>query len=357
MKRLLFITMLLSSMHICAVQWERFHYESYGKVDLRGASFTILPADEAISANDPRFQWFAKQAAPYLMLRGANYVPSVENAELVLLLDFGIGETTPRVYNQPVWGRTGISSSSTTIRGNKISTTYTPSWGVIGYQQSMVNQYRKHIEMYLYDANTSEGMSLLWQASIELVGASSNLQTVFPAMMYGMARNGVMCGEANGGVSIYDYDWNPTYNVFLGYSSQAIDQNFVPWRFLWREQTELSKATLQKQEAKQCVIFPRAIIQTSRVATVFFQVLSVGAPSWKISDLSNFYIEYEGQKYYAKEANGLKKGKSLGDYNQRTFSVTFEPLPEEVQYGGRNIAIKEEKKGKIIQGWDLYIEQ
>ena len=342
-----------------AVTWENYHYESYGEVNLAGATMAILPADESISATDPRFLWYAQQTAPYFELFGAEYVTNIEEAELVLLLDFGVGETTPRVYNQPIWGRTGISSSTTTIRGNKINTTYFPSWGVIGYRQNSVNQYRKHIEMYLYDGNTENGLSMLWQGAIELIGGTSNLQSVYPAMLCDMALSTGLIKASNSGsdMGIFDYECNPNFNLFIAYSSKAIAENYVPWRYLWRYSTQLSNNTFNKQKEKQCIVLPTAIVPSKKLTRIYFRILSIGKPTWKLSDLSNIYLEYGGKKYAAQNTWGLKKNKSIAEYGQRTFAIDFEPLPEAFLYGPQDLRIIEEKKGKILQGWDLNVKQ
>lgn len=361
----LFAVCVLTSLHAYAqwstVKYEHYYYECYGEVDLKGATFTILPADESIAPDNPKFMWYAQQTAPWVMLRGANYVTSVDEAELVLLLDYGIGETTPRVYNKPIWGRTGVISSTSTVRGNKISTTYTPSYGVTGYQQNMVNQYRKHIEMYLYDANTSNGMTLLWQAAIEMVGASSNLQSMFPAMLYKLGKEGWVGRQHSSGdkQSLFDWDWDSVYNLMLPYATRAIADNYVPWRKLWMPMSDpMTISTYDMQKKKDCYIIPSAIVQTDAFARVYFYVLCPDEPKWKISDLSNLYILLpDGKKYYAKAAQGLKKGKTLSGLRQRTFTVDFEPLPEEMQYGVRYLSIREEKKNKLIQGWVLMLEQ
>lgn len=343
---------------VSAVTWESYHYESYGEVNLVGATLVILPADESISATDPRFVWYAQQTAPYFELFGAEYVTNVEEAELVLLLDFGIGESTPRVYNTPIWGSTGISSSTTTIRGNKINTTYNPSWGVVGYRQNSVNQYRKHIEMYLYDANTENGMSMLWQGAIELIGGTSNLQNVFSVMLCKMALNaGLIKASNSGNMSLFDYNCNPNYNLFLGYASKAITEDYVPWRYLWRYSTQLNNITFNKQKEKRCVILPKAIVPSNKLTRIYFEILSIDKPTWKLSDLSNIYIEYRGKRYSAQNTWGLKKNKSIAEYGQRTFAIDFEPLPEAFHYGSQDIKIIEEKKGKILQGWDLNVQQ
>lgn len=343
---------------LSAVTWERYHYESYGSVDLTGATIAILPADESIVATDPRFVWYAQQTVPYFELFGAEYVTNVDEAELVLLLDFGIGETTPRVYNTPIWGRTGISSSSTTIRGNKINTTYTPSYGVIGYQQNSINQYRKHIEMYLYDANTENGMSMLWQGAIELVGSTSNLQNVYSAMLCKMAMNaGLIKASNSGNMSLFDYNCNTQNNLFLAYASKAIAEDYVSWRYLWRYPTTLTQNTFNRQKEKQSVVLPKAIVPGNKLTRIYFDILSIDKPTWKLSDLSNIYIEYRGKRYSAQNTWGLKKNKSIAEYGQRTFAIDFEPLPETFHYGPQDIRVIEEKKGKVLQGWDLKIEQ
>lgn len=362
MKRLLilFMTCVLN-IYMFGASFEQGRYESYGEVDLRGTTFTILPADESISANDPKFQWFAQQTAPYFILNGANYVTNVNDADLVLLLDYGIGETTPRMYNKPIWGQTGIRSSTSTFKGNRIKTTYTPSMGVVGYQQGTINQYRKHIELYLYNADTTEGMSLLWQLNMELIGESQDLQKMFPAMLYkfSVPSTEMMCRQANNTLYVFDYDWNVNYNCFLDYSRVAISRNLLEWRGLYIKWNNMSIRTYKQQEAKKCVIFPKAIISNNNRTRVYFYVMTMEDTfrKWKLSNLSNLYIEYNEKRYQALESWGLKKRKKIINSNYRTFFVEFERLPEEINYGPRELSIIEERDGKILQGWTLDIIQ
>lgn len=152
---------------------------------------------ENVSVDDLKFKEFSSYLTRSLESRGYKITDNLDNAEVIILLAYGIGEPQTNVASMPVWGQTGISSSTTygTINpygygsASYTGTTYhTPTYGITGYAPISYTTYTRYAKITAYDwqqYKQSEKEVMLWQTDIVSSGSSSDLRQVFPVMVAG----------------------------------------------------------------------------------------------------------------------------------------------------------------------------
>ena len=162
-------------------------------------TYALIPADEKLPPSDLEFQEYSWYVHRVLMSRGLQPV-AIEQAQVAILLQYGIGEPREHTLTRsiPVWGQTGIASSTTTgtlsTYGNQTyvnaQTSYTPQYGVTGH--------KTHVETYttfprfvgisavdLGAYRATRQMVEVWKTRIVSVGTSGDLRVVFPIMIAG----------------------------------------------------------------------------------------------------------------------------------------------------------------------------
>lgn len=150
---------------------------------------------ENITIDDLKFKEFSVYVERALESRGYTVVDNLENAEIIILLGYGIGEPQKNITSMPIYGQTGISSSTT--YGNIHSygsgyssfsgTTYhTPTYGITGYAPISYTTYTRYAKISAYDwqqYKQSKKEVMLWETDIISTGSSSDLRQVFPVMI------------------------------------------------------------------------------------------------------------------------------------------------------------------------------
>ena len=181
------------------------------------ASFVILPGDKNVAATDLQFQEYAGFVERALGQRGLHRAPSVDEADMMIFLAYGIGDPKEHVYSYslPHFGQTGVSSSTTygSIYGNSYSGTtyYNPTYGITGYS-SQVGTYvtfTRHVFIEAVDLPTYRSQNKVvqvWKTEIVSVGSSGDLRKVIPVMI-GAASSymGTNTGEIRT-VNLYEDD-------------------------------------------------------------------------------------------------------------------------------------------------------
>lgn len=105
-------------------------------------TYLLIPGNQGINKNDLQFQEYENYLKRVLNGKGYIAANSQDDADLVIVLSYGIGDPQAQQYSYsiPTWGKTGVSSANTygtaTTYGNTTSvnatTTYTPTYGVTG---------------------------------------------------------------------------------------------------------------------------------------------------------------------------------------------------------------------------------
>ncbi|MDR1182703.1 MAG: hypothetical protein LBL13_12060 [Bacteroidales bacterium] len=130
-----------------------------------------------------------------LRQKGYTFTSNSNEANIVIFYEYGISEPKEYTYQRivPVWGQTGIASSTTTQRKNTwgettYKTTNTPSYGQVGGTAITETdiKYMGWANITAYDADfyrqTGED-KMLWLTEITSEGWRDDLRIVFPYMM------------------------------------------------------------------------------------------------------------------------------------------------------------------------------
>ena len=214
--------------------------DSYGNYDVSGKSFCVLSGDEKVADNDLQFREFAEYIEQAMIMKGARVSKTLENAELVLLLRYGLSDesyTTTRSI--PTRGQTGATiktnsstygnaygnvsvtgnNSTTNAYGNaygnsttNTTTTITPTYGITGYMsvESRVEQYRRNFELLALESSKPE--QLIFKLLVTSEGYNDDLRAVYPILVYTSIK---YIGESTGVKKEFKIkDTDPTLNLF-----------------------------------------------------------------------------------------------------------------------------------------------
>jgi hypothetical protein len=151
--------------------------------------------DENIPKYDLKNLEFESYIKKMLTPKGYSFTENKDEANIVIFYEYGISD--PQVYTSqrivPVWGQTGISSSTTTTHKNSsgkpyTTTTYSPSYGKIGEKVVTDTKitYICWANISAFDADyfrkTGED-KMIWLTEIQSEGKNDNLRAIFPYLM------------------------------------------------------------------------------------------------------------------------------------------------------------------------------
>lgn len=159
----------------------------------------ILPIDPNAVNSQLQFKEYSQYIKRALEKKGYNVVDSINEAQLVIFLKYGISEPKENIYSysMPVWGQTGVSSSHSTgtihsfgggMASYSGSTTYMPNYGITGYQTHIGTRtaYTRYIILDAYNLKeyrkTNKEVQL-WKTIITSTGSSGDLRRAFPVMI------------------------------------------------------------------------------------------------------------------------------------------------------------------------------
>jgi hypothetical protein len=129
-----------------------------------GKRYVLLPGNERVTLDDLEFSEYAQYVGLILAPLGFTKAATEQEADIAILVSYGIGNPQSHQYSSsiPVYGQTGVSSSTTSgtimpLGGGMASysgnTTYMPSYGVTGYQTQVQSYttYTRFLEVAAYD--------------------------------------------------------------------------------------------------------------------------------------------------------------------------------------------------------------
>jgi hypothetical protein len=139
--------------------------DSIATADSGKRTCVVLPAKKDMVGGDLLFQEFAQYLKRSLSIRGYHEASSPEQAEIAVMLAYGIAGGTAG----------SVTKVHTDVRGN-----------IEGASTENVIQYVRLIVIRAYDfkryRDAKEEMQL-WQTTIESVGSSDDLRRVFPVLI------------------------------------------------------------------------------------------------------------------------------------------------------------------------------
>jgi hypothetical protein len=163
-----------------------------------GSKYVLLPGREEVAANDLQYREFAAYVERALQARGFKQADSADEADVAILLNYGIGEpqTTTYTYSLPIYGQTGggkaTYSGSTYGPGGYSHTTGTiqqqPTYGVVGSQThtGSVTTYFRYLILDAVDLRAyreSQAIVPVWKTTVTSTGSSGDLRRVLPVLV------------------------------------------------------------------------------------------------------------------------------------------------------------------------------
>ena len=162
--------------------------------DLEPTSFTIIPSNENVDAQELEFASYVKQVQQILEEAGYSKAAEGAKASLVITLDYTLGEPVAERMDlpAPVYGPVGSATATTYGTVNPVAggavlsgTTYTTQqMGVVGYNTASFTYYTRlsRVELRAYDAAFEErsAASELWRLTSQSGMATENLGSLFP---------------------------------------------------------------------------------------------------------------------------------------------------------------------------------
>ncbi|OXU14851.1 hypothetical protein [Sedimentisphaera salicampi] len=157
--------------------------------------YFIASGMKGIYESDLQFKEFSDYVVKSLKSRGYKVTKNLEDAEAIVLLSYAISDPKEFTKSVPIFGQTGISSSTTygtisslgsgssTFSG---TTNYTPSYGITGYAPITRINYTRQIKLVAIDWATyknNDKEKILWQTNVISTGTSGDLRRVFPVMI------------------------------------------------------------------------------------------------------------------------------------------------------------------------------
>lgn len=304
---------------------------SFGNYNLQGKTFYIESGNDKISSNDLEFLEYADYVAKSLKSNGANKINDKKNADMCILVTYEISDKSyTETVPLPIWGRTGISSISTTSRtlgtaygtaqSNYLTSTTTnviPSYGITGYSSvdKKVTMFRRVLNIYAYDNKQPNEAIMLWKTNILSDGSSSDLRNVLPAMAFcGIEYLGKSNRETKN-LSIFEDQEN-----FLSWKEGSLpDPNVVSYPKFYSSNANPNKIVISK------------ISRTTNETIIEF--VAYNSDTWFTISPST-YIEFDMQKFKVISADNIKLGEmnDITKYRAWEFRLHFPAIPSNVDY-------------------------
>ncbi len=160
-----------------------------------GQSFAVIPSDRA-NESSLEFASYAQQVVNELTGRNYQMIPgNGTNADLVVIVGYGIDDGRTVVGSAPVYGQTGggTTSYSGTIGGDVFSgTAYSqPQYGVVGSQHYTHVVYTRVLTMRILDGpDLVKGkMTTRFEGKVISQGKTGNLSQIVPVMIKALFKD------------------------------------------------------------------------------------------------------------------------------------------------------------------------
>jgi len=157
--------------------------------------YIMMPLVEGVDpSTDLQYKEYENKLDVALRSRGFVKSRSLDEADIIIFCAYGIGNPSQHRYSMalPVWGQTGVSSSTTTGRVNlygnygtyTATATYTPSYGVVGFMNysGSVTMYTRFLFLEAIDLKKyrdTQKIVPVWSTSVISTGRTDNLRSVF----------------------------------------------------------------------------------------------------------------------------------------------------------------------------------
>ena len=161
--------------------------------------------------NPLQFEAFTKQIIDLTKTHNFYEVTDPNDAKYVFTIKFSIDDGKTETNSIPVFGQTGVSSSTTSGHINSYGdysgrTTYTPSFGVVGSTTYEETTYSKKIELNVYERkdfleHLNQSKSLYYSVATSQ-GTSSDINYIIPILLNAIFKD---FPTSNQSQKIYEY--------------------------------------------------------------------------------------------------------------------------------------------------------
>lgn len=202
MKKIILLTVIFSSLTSCFRPPIEVNVDAISVSNAREKKrYFLIPGNKDCSPSDLQFMEFARYTDNALTCEGFIKVESIEEADIVVILNYGISDpyVYQYTYETPIWGQTGVSSETTygsiSTFGNMATyssqTNYTPTYGVVGSKTQVGTGvlFFRYIVLSGMDlekfkqTNKVEDAKSLWVTKANSTGSSSDLRKIFPILL------------------------------------------------------------------------------------------------------------------------------------------------------------------------------
>lgn len=154
-------------------------------------TYNLMPFKE--QEGKLEYATYANKIKEQLDAKGFVEAPS-DKADVVVFIEYGIDDGKEVISSYPIWGQTGVASSTTygniNTYGNTGSysgTTYnTPSYGVVGSGTSSDTVYKRYLKLEMVDNKVylaTKKFKNTYEAKVVSVGSSNSLTRIMPYMI------------------------------------------------------------------------------------------------------------------------------------------------------------------------------
>ena len=162
-------------------------------------AYYLLPGSKDINPNSLYYKEYSTYVHRSLKRNGFIQSETIDDAEVAIFITYGIGDprNTQYSYSLPVYGQTGYSSSYSTFTTNIVgntayttgTTTYTPTYGVVGYNNYSNNQtvYDRFIQLTGINLESYKKGKIeeTFSTTLRSTGTTGDLRSVFPLILAG----------------------------------------------------------------------------------------------------------------------------------------------------------------------------
>ncbi len=206
------------------------HYEvmvsSINNNETAGNKVFVAPGMKDVAINDLQFQEFSNYIKKVLIKKGFAIVNTIDEADQVVMLVYAISGPQNYTANVPLWGPTGIESSTT--YGNISSsgsyygnTYYNQTYGITGVAQVKRTFYSRTIILIAFDwklFKTKKVEKQLWKTDIVSIGSSNDLRYVFPYMV--VAAEQYIGTNTRHAVTVKINEYDRRVKEYIGYDDK-----------------------------------------------------------------------------------------------------------------------------------------
>lgn len=163
--------------------------------DVTGAKYAFAPLQG--QENNLEYRTYCNLVEKEIQKHGA-IKTSLDDADYLVTFVYGIDDGREKVVSSPKFGQTGVSSSHTTgtatAYGNtaygSATTTYTPSYGVVGTSTSSRTVYTRVLRLNVYPkAAVDKGdYTPIYQSEVKSQGRSGQISRVMPSLIYALFK-------------------------------------------------------------------------------------------------------------------------------------------------------------------------